>query len=137
MAMSENDKIKKYGPVVCHVKSRESGDEYQIRLKDGVHHCNCRGFIFSKEVPKSCKHIKAFLEQNGTRQKAAELTEVQITERCLRTAGMYDTLKENCKDAFGFQHQLSRLAQALTPYFGGSGPVESAASDDIRVIFFD
>lgn len=139
MAMTENDKITKYGPVVCHVQSRtEPGEEpYKIRLKDGIHHCNCKGWIFSKEVPKSCKHIKAYLAEKGKTQKVVEQTELQITEKCLRTAGCYEPIKDSCPTTEAFNHKLARLAQALLPYFGGNGPVEETRSDDIRTIFLD
>jgi hypothetical protein len=140
MAMTENDKIQKYGVVVCHVVSHTNPDEepYKIRLKDGVYHCNCRGWVFSKEVPKSCKHIRAFLAEKGKTQQVAELTEIQITEKCLRTAGCYEPIKASCADSKAFQHKLTRLAQALLPYYLGSGPVEEARGDEIvRTIYLD
>jgi hypothetical protein len=141
MAMTENDKIVKYGVVVCHVASHTSpGEEpYKIRLKDGIHHCNCKGFVFSKEVPKSCKHIKRYLQEAGKTQKVVELTELQITEKCLRTAGCYEPIERSCESRQAFQHKLARLAQALLPYFGGNGPVEerSTNSGDIRTIFLE
>lgn len=142
MAMTENDKIKKYGPIVCHVRSRTTDDEYQIRRKDGIHHCNCKGFVFSKEVPKCCKHIKAFLADNAITQQVAKLDELQITEKCLRTAGCYDPIKMSCADSAAFQHKLKRLAQALMPYFGGNGPVDETTvkpviEEEIRTIWFD
>jgi hypothetical protein len=142
MAMTENDKIAKYGVVVCHVQSRTTpGEEpYKIRLKDGIHHCNCKGYVFSKEVPKSCKHIKAYLAENGKTQKTVELTEVQITEKCLRTAGCYDPIRMSCVSNEAMQHKLARLAQALLPYFGGNGPEEDlpmAKPGIIRTIYLD
>jgi len=144
MAMTENDKIAKYGVVVCHVQSRtDPGEEpYKIRLKDGIHHCNCKGWIFSKEVPKSCKHIRAYLAENGKTQKVAELSDVEIVEKCLRTAGCYNPLKDSCRgDSTVLQHKLKRLAQALTPYFGGNGPVLDTAAIPtegvVRTIYLD
>ncbi|MFA5767308.1 MAG: hypothetical protein WC919_05270 [Candidatus Paceibacterota bacterium] len=143
MAMTENDKIAKYGVVVCHVQSRtDPGEEpYKIRLKDGIHHCNCKGWIFSKEVPKSCKHIKAYLAEKGKTQKVAEVTEQEIVEKCLRTAGCYDPIKDSCADSRALHHKLARLAQALLPYFGGNGPVEATSSrpmvEEIRTIYLD
>ncbi|MFA5766469.1 MAG: hypothetical protein WC919_00910 [Candidatus Paceibacterota bacterium] len=135
MAMTENDKIQKYGPVVFRFASRSSGEEYLIRLKEGIHHCNCKGFIFSKEVPKSCKHIKAYFVENGKTQKVAELTDVQIVEKCLRTAGCYDPIKASCESSQAFQHKLLRLAQAFTPYFGGTGPaLDTTALPEVGVI---
>jgi hypothetical protein len=142
MAMTENDKIAKYGVVVCHVASNtdRTAEPYKIRLKDGIHHCNCKGWIFSKEVPKSCKHIKAYLKENGKTQKVVELTELQITEKCLKTAGCYDPIKESCPTSEAFQHKLARLAQALLPYFGGNRPEEEMTNghpEDIRTIYLD
>lgn len=144
--MTENDKIARYGVIVCHVGSHTKPEKtpYEIRLKDGIHTCNCTGFVMSKEVPKSCKHIKEFLRQGGVKQKAVELTELQITEKCLRTAGCYDPIKESIRTPLAgmsleatFQHKIARLAQALLPYFGGNGPIEENRSDDIRTIFLD
>ena len=141
--MTENDKIARYGVVVCHVASHTHRDKepYQIRFKEGIHTCNCTGFVMSKEVPKSCKHIKAFLQQGGMTQKTVELTEIQITEKCLRTAGCYDPIRVSCDGSMAFQHKLARLAQALLPYFGGNGPAsslpDSTAPEIVRTIYLD
>ena len=138
--MTENDKIARYGAIVQLVGSHTKPDKvpYEVRLKEGVHSCNCTAFVMSKEVPKSCKHIKAYLVEKGKTQKVVELTEIQVTEKCLRTAGCYDTIKDSCISPQAFQHKLARLAQALLPYFGGNGPVEeAAASNDIRTIYLD
>jgi hypothetical protein len=149
MAMTENDKIAKYGVVVCHVASHTERDAepYKIRLKDGIHHCNCKGWVFSKDVPKTCKHIKAYLADKGKTQKVAELSDVQIVEKCLRTAGCYEPIKDSCRVPLAgmsleatFQHKLARLVQALMPYFGGNGPIEDTASTAepvIRTIYLD
>ncbi|MFA5379340.1 MAG: hypothetical protein WC455_26525 [Dehalococcoidia bacterium] len=142
MAMTENDKIVKYGVVVCHVASNtdRTAIPYKIRLKDGIHHCDCKGYIFSKEVPKSCKHIKAYLKENGKTQQVAELTELQITEKCLHSAGCYDPIRSSCESQEAFKHKLARLAQALLPYFGGNGPATESPifnPDIVRTIYLD
>ena len=141
MAMTENDKIAKYGPVVQLVAShsRPGEEPHQIRLKDGIHSCDCKGFIFSKAVPKICKHIECYLKQANVKQKVVELTELQIVEKCLKTAGCYDPIKASC-DGLGpesFRHKLARLAQAFLPYLGGNGPLEEITSSDIRTIYLD
>jgi hypothetical protein len=141
--MTENDKIARYGAIVQLVGSRSKPDQkpYEVRFKDGVHSCNCTGFVMSKEVPKSCKHIKAYLVEKGKTQKAVELTEIQITEKCLRTAGCYDPLKESCISLQAFQHKVARLALALMPYLGGQNPDAVASNecsgDDVRLITLD
>jgi len=143
--MTENDKIAKYGPIVCHVTSHNEPDKtYAVRLKDGIHQCSCKGWIFSKEVPKSCKHIKAYLADNSKVQKVAESTDMQIVEKCLRTAGCYDPIKNSCERAVNpsweLKHKLARLTQALMPYLGGEKPVlESAVAEKgiIRTIYLD
>jgi hypothetical protein len=146
--MTENDKIARYGAIVQLVGSRTKPDKtpYEVRLKDGIHSCNCTGFVMSKEVPKSCKHIKGYLVEKGKTQKVAELTEVQIVEKCLRTAGCYDPIKDSVRVALTgmtleatFKHKLERLAQALLPYFGGNGPVENTFSSEpvVRTIYLD
>ena len=153
MAMTENDKIVKYGVIVCHVQSRTESDAepYKIRLKDGIHHCNCKGWIFSKEVPKSCKHIKAFLKENGKTQKVAELNELQIVEKCLKTAGLYDIIRQafvrdipvrntaqSLAESNQFRLHLARLAQALLPHFNGQAGMEAISiSTDIRLIYLE
>jgi len=135
--------------IVCHVRSHTTDDEYLIRRKEGIHHCNCKGFIFSKEVPKCCKHIKTSLAEQNITQKVAKLTEQQIVEKCLKTAGIYEMIKQTCNRA-GAGHDavnkhVARLAQALMPYFGGGGPVDettvakqqSFVEDEVRTIWFD
>jgi hypothetical protein len=48
--------------VLAEVQSKSTGDTYQIRRGgDDVTYCNCKGWIFSKSVPKSCKHLRAYL----------------------------------------------------------------------------
>ena len=140
--MTENDKIARYGAIVQLVGSRTKPDQkpYEVRIKDGIHSCNCTGFVMSKEVPKSCKHIKAYLAEKGKTQKVAEVTEQQIVEKCLRTAGCYDPIKDSCIDSRALQHKLARLAQALLPYFSGNSPVETSTTafdDEIRTIYLD
>lgn len=138
--MTENDKIAKYGVVVQLVMSHSKPDEgaHAIRMKDGVYACDCKGWVFSKSVPKTCKHIDFYLKQAKVSQKVVELTEIQITEKCLKTAGCYDAVKNDCPTLEAFQHKLARLAQALLPYFGGNGPALAMdTTNDIRTIWLD
>ena len=79
---------------------------------------------------------------SGKQQKVVALTEIQITEKCLRTAGCYDPIKASCGGSHeAFQHKLARLAQAFLPYLGGNGPIEESSSgsavEEIRTIYLD
>ena len=153
MAMTENDKIAKYGVVVQLVASRTKPDKkpYEIRKKDGVYACNCTGWVFSKEIPKGCKHIKCYLDSGNLQQKAIQLTELQIVEKCLKTAGLYDILRQafvrdipdrnttqSLAESNSFKLHLARLAQALLPHFNGKAEMEAiSVSTDIRLIYLE
>jgi len=50
----------RYGPVIAVVNSRSLPEKaYSVRSKDGVISCNCKGWIFNKEVPRRCRHVDA------------------------------------------------------------------------------
>ncbi len=60
MAMTEADKIQKYGPIVAKVNSNSDPDKiWDVRMRGGVYNCGCKGWIFSKESPRSCRHTRA------------------------------------------------------------------------------
>jgi hypothetical protein len=141
MAKTENEKIAQYGPVVQLVASRTTPGKkpYEIRLKEGVYACNCTAWVFSKEVPKSCKHLRYYFSVMSQTQKAVQLTELQIVSKCLKTSGLYDLIRMASQTEQAFQHKMARLAQALLPYFGGAGePVECMSSNsDVRLIYLE
>jgi len=141
MAKTENEKIAQYGPVVQLVASRTTPGKkpYEIRLKDGVYACNCTAWIFSKIVPKDCKHLKYYFSVLQRVQKVVQLTELQIVSKCMKTAGLYDVVRSVSQTEEAFQHKLARLAQALLPYFGGAGePAESVSGcGDVRLIYLE
>lgn len=141
MAKTENEKIAQYGPVVQLVASRTTPGKkpYEIRLREGVYACNCTAWIFSKEVPKGCKHIKYYLSVMQSVQKAVQITELQIVSKCLKTSGLYDLIRMASQTEQAFQHKLARLAQALLPYLGGAGePAEAVSvSGDVRLIYLE
>jgi len=142
MAKTENEKIAQYGPIVQMVASRTTPGKkpYEIRLKDGVYACNCTAWIFSKAVPKDCKHLNFYFSVMDRTQKAVQLTELQIVSKCMKTAGLYDVVRMASLTEQAFQHKLSRLAQALLPWLGGPGEPEAAVangSGDVRLIYLE
>lgn len=57
--MSRSEKIKRWGKVVAHYRSRTSGKTYSVRLKgrDGFS-CNCPGWVNKREgKPRQCRHV--------------------------------------------------------------------------------
>lgn len=44
------------------VAASDGGNPHEIRRGgDGVIYCTCKGWIFSKSTPKSCKHLRKYL----------------------------------------------------------------------------
>lgn len=35
----------------------EAGKEYKVVLAENGWHCTCPAFVFSKKLPRTCKHI--------------------------------------------------------------------------------
>lgn len=56
--MTSQDKDARYGPVVLWCKSKSKPDQapYEVRMKNGVHSCNCKSWIFNRDKPKHCRH---------------------------------------------------------------------------------
>jgi len=53
MAMTEADKVTRYGPVVCRMNSVSQPEKvYEVRYLDGKYSCGCKGWIFKKR----CRH---------------------------------------------------------------------------------
>ena len=49
------------GPTLVGAHSKTTDDIYEIRQgKDGVEYCTCLGWRFSKERPKTCRHLKEY-----------------------------------------------------------------------------
>lgn len=138
MAMTENDKIAKYGPIVSFVGSMSHKDKkpYEIRCKDGIHTCNCGGFPFSKEIPKSCKHIRFYLGDKA--QRATVAVESRIVTSLLTAAGLIGKLKD-LLGAAGYNRAVEMMATHLKPHLGvNPQPIANVgADDDVRLLMLD
>lgn len=70
--MTRQDRtLVKYGPVVAELVSRtDPSKTYNVRSKDGHLSCNCKGWIFSKNLKpngdRRCKHTIAYESANGS-----------------------------------------------------------------------
>jgi hypothetical protein len=49
---------EKIDNVITHKIQGDTGNFYTLTQDGDDWTCTCRGFIFSKDIPKSCKHIK-------------------------------------------------------------------------------
>lgn len=74
------------------VSSDSRPAEYKIRrrLADGVLHCECMAYVFSKASPKSCKHLEAYAlvavdDRRMQRTIAASRSDRQRRERAAGT----------------------------------------------------
>jgi hypothetical protein len=65
--------MAKHSTLLATVQSSSTGESYDIKRDDvtGATWCGCMGWRFSKDIPKSCKHVRAYLSDvqahpNGT-----------------------------------------------------------------------
>ena len=67
----------KYGPVWCVVRSsRDPNEKYEVRRKDGVFSCRCKGWIFSKKSPRTCRHCDEARRRENEETRATATTPV-------------------------------------------------------------
>ena len=59
LAVRNNQEAKSI--VIGQVSSKSGGKAHNITLgKDGVVYCDCKGWIYSKQTPKTCDHLRRF-----------------------------------------------------------------------------
>ncbi len=96
---------RRYGPVVATVNSRSAPDQcYQVRNKNNILSCNCKGFIFSRDRPKRCRHTDV-VARNLSAESQSKDRAVVICEELLDVIGHNVPLGT-----------LQRMAGCLRPY---------------------
>ena len=156
MAMTENDKIEKYGPVVSIVQSAsDPSKQREIRTKDGViHTCPCTAFVMDRKKAEAagriqtCKHIEFYLKKKGERDtRLAHTCEIEkkMLSECFAAVGIVGIIR----DAVGnvaYENKLHVMAMNLKGKITGTGKTaaEAAAAvsgscgeDDLRVLVLE
>lgn len=83
MAMTEADKVARYGLVVCRVNSKsDPGKKYAVRQKEGSLSCNCKGWIFNRATPKRCRHTDAVPQGEPSGRAAMRHSARRIIDEC-------------------------------------------------------
>lgn len=54
-------KAKPWTYVTTANSETRRGETYDISIRDGIYKCACMAWVFSKETPKTCKHLKTYL----------------------------------------------------------------------------
>jgi hypothetical protein len=161
MAMTEQDKIDKYGPVVCLVRSAsDPTKQREIRTKDGtIHTCACTGFVMDRKKAEAehrlqtCKHVNFYLKKKGEhdqRMSAGIETEKTIISGMLAAVGLVGTIREAVGNRI-YENKLELMARHLKPHITGKDATKAATAaieaglaagascgeDDLRVLVLD
>ena len=127
--MTEESKELKYGPVVARVTSKSSPDKvYEVRRKDRVYSCNCKGWIFSKDQPRRCRHTDAALRMEcyvavePTRRAAAVRRRAGVGEKKTRDQQVVEQVLTagGINIATVLPGAMMRMVGAIAPYLNAA-----------------
>ena len=81
--------------------SSEEGKRYEIaRIPGGIIACSCMGWAFSKDAPKTCRHLRAYKAANGA-------TTYREKQRAVPAAGAPKRMPVEPEETFTFVRGMS------------------------------
>jgi len=90
----------RYGGVVLCCNSKSQPDKvYNVRMKNGLLSCNCKGWIFNREIPKRCKHTDKAREVEADFGRA--ITQVMTVQDVLPKKLLPKSLEEQILERLG------------------------------------
>lgn len=107
--------------------SREPGTSWRVQVNDrGQWRCNCQSFIFSREKPRTCKHVRGCQTDRVGQSAAAiaTLPETPVRPDTLRRATLL--VEEMLRAAMVTvqPHKREMMALVAAQYLGGTAPAD-------------